>query len=99
MELRLYKNVECTVEAEKDVQFGEVQVGTSGIVRLWLKNDSYGLLRKIKVNCSDENVKVQHPEVLKPKEVGEVVFTWSPPLEMRRGLHAEIAVSGEETYE
>ena len=66
---------------------------------MWLKNDSAGLLRKIRISCSDKDVAVKGPDVLKPGEVCEVVFTWTPPLELRRGLHADVKVEAEEIYE
>ena len=97
--MKLFQDKDCKVEAKGSVEFGEVQVGTSGHVPLWLKNDSQGLLRKIKILCSDKNVAVKHVDVLHPGEVCEVVFTWTPPLEMRKGLHADVAVEAEEIYE
>jgi len=97
--MKLFKDKGCGVEAKDAVTFGEVQVGTSGCVSLWLRNDSHGLLRKIRVSCSDVDVAVKSPPDLKPGEAAEVVFTWTPPLELRRGLHADVAFEGEEVYE
>jgi hypothetical protein len=97
--MKLFKEKECRVEAKDALMFGEVQVGTSECVSLWLKNDSAGLLRKIRVSCSDPNIAVKSPDVLKPGEVVEVVFAWTPPLELRRGLHADVKVEAEEIYE
>jgi len=97
--LKFFRDKDCRVEAKDAVAFGEVEVGTSGCVSLWLKNDSAGLLRKIRVSCSDVNVVVKSPGVLKPGEVAEVLFAWTPPVELRRGLHADVAVEGEEVYE
>lgn len=97
--MKFFRDEDCKVEAREAVAFGEVEVGTSGRVSLWLKNDSAGLLRKIKVSCSDKDVAVKSPGVLKPGEVAEVVFTWTPPPELRKGLHADVAVEAEEIYE
>lgn len=97
--MKLFTDKDCRVEAKDGVEFGEVQVGTSGRVCLWLRNDSAGLLRKIRVTCSDKDVAVKGPEKLRPGEAAEVVFTWTPPLEIRRGLHADVVVDGEEVYE
>lgn len=97
--MKLFKEKECRVEAKDALMFGEVQVGTYECMSLWLKNDSGGLLRKIRVSCSDPNIAVKGPDVLKPGEVVEVVFTWTPPLELRKGLHADVKVDAEEIYE
>lgn len=97
--MKLFRDEDCKVEVKDAVAFGEVEVGTCGRVSLWLKNDSQGLLRKIKVTCSDLDVVVKAPGVLKSGEVAEVLFTWTPPLELRRGLHADVKVEGEELYE
>jgi hypothetical protein len=97
--VKLFKDRDCRVEAKDAVTFGEVEVGTSGSVSLWLKNDSQGLLRKIRVSCSDPDVAVKSPGVLKPGEVCEVLFTWTPPVELRKGLHADVTVEAEEVYE
>jgi hypothetical protein len=97
--MKLFKDKDCRIEARDAVAFGEVEVGTCGSMSLWLKNDSAGLLRKIKVSCLDQNVAVKSPGGLNPGEVAEVVFTWTPPLELRRGLHADVRVEGEEVYE
>jgi hypothetical protein len=97
--VKLFKDKACEFEAKDAVAFGEVEVGTCGCVSLWLKNDSQGLLRKIRVSCSDKDVVVKGPGVLKPGETAEVIFTWTPPLELRKGLHADVRVEGEEVYE
>lgn len=97
--MKLFKDKECKVEAKDAIMFGEVQVGTCELASLWLRNDSQGLLRKIRISCSDPNVAVKSPQDLKPGEVSEVVFTWTPPLELRKGLHADVKVEAEEVYE
>lgn len=97
--MKFFRDKGCKAEEKDVVTFGEVEVGTSGRVSLWLKNDSNGLLRKIKISCSDSDVAVKSPGGLNPGEVVEVVFTWTPPLELRRGLHADVKVEGEELYE
>lgn len=97
--MKLFRDKACEFEAKDSVAFGEVQVGTSGCVSLWLRNDSQGLLRKIKVTCSDVDVGIKYLTTLRSGEVCEVVFTWTPPLELRRGLHADVVVEGEEIYE
>jgi len=97
--MKLFRNKSCEFEAKDAIAFGEVEVGTCGSVSLWLKNDSAGQLRKIRVSCSDKDVAVKSPGILKPGEVAEVLFTWTPPVELRRGLHADVKVEGEEVYE
>lgn len=97
--MKLFQDKDCRIEAKGAVAFGEVEVGMSGCVSLWLRNDSQGLLRKIKISCSDSDVAVKGPAVLKSGEVCEVLFTWSPPVELRKGLHADVKVEGEELYE
>lgn len=96
--MRLFQDKECSVPLET-VDFGEVEVGTSTTLKLWLQNDSYGVLHKIKVECSDPTVKTACPDALKPKEVGEVVLTWTPELDRRKGLHCDVKAEGVETYE
>jgi hypothetical protein len=81
------------------VDFGEVEVGTSADLKLWLQNDSYALLRKIKVECDDPTVKISYPSVLKSNEVTEVSLVWTPELDRRKGLHCNVTVEGVEVYE
>lgn len=97
--MKFFRDPKCREEAGESLDFGEVQVGASGRVCLWLRNDGQGLLRKIKVTVSDANVSVKGPDRLGPNEVAEVVFVWTPPLEMRKGLHCDVEVVGEEVYE
>lgn len=97
--MKFFSDSGCKKEAGGSIDFCEVQVGASGRACLWLRNDSQGLLRKIKVSVSDVNVSVKCPDRLGPGEVAEVVFVWAPPLDMRRGLHADVKVEAEEVYE
>ena len=96
--MRLFQDSKCSVPLET-VDFGEVEVGTSVTLKLWLQNDSNGILRKIKVESSEPTVKTTCPDALKPKEGAEVTLTWTPELGRRKGLHCDVKAEGVETYE
>ena len=96
--MRLFQDKECSVPLET-IDFGEVEVGSSTTLKLWLQNDSYALLRKIKVECSETSVKTTGPDALNPKEGGEVTLIWTPELDRRKGLHCDVKAEGVETYE
>ena len=95
--MQFFKDKDCKVRAES-LDFGEVQVGTSQSVKVFLKNDSQGELRKIQITVSDPNVKISASKNLKSSEIGEVEFVWVPQLEVKRGLKCGFEVTAEEVY-
>jgi len=95
--MQFFKDKDCKMRAES-LDFGEVQVGTSQSVKVFLKNDSQGELRKIEIVVSDPNVKVSASKSLKSGEIGEVEFTWIPQLEVKRGLKCGFEAKAEEVY-
>jgi len=96
--MRIYFNKDLKEEA-KAIDLGIVIAGEKKEYIYYLHNDAEVKLENIK--CAIDNMEVKlisFPKELKSKEIGEIKFEWSPSVTVKKGLKAEINVTGEEIY-
>lgn len=81
----------------KLVEFGMVEVGTSRTVEVLVLNDTEARLRNMIFKCEGVEV-LEAPVSLEPNDSGVVKLKWTPSLNIKKGLRAELKVEGLEIY-
>jgi len=83
----------------EEVDFGLVEVLSTKQVELTLWNDSEGEVTDIVVTISNKEVSiVKQPSFLLPDGKEALVLSWTPTLEVKRGLKTTVSVQGTEIY-
>lgn len=91
--IRFYYDRECTEEMVDFIFKEPVEVGDSDKLTRYMKNVGFDLLKGITLTPMDPEAKIQNIRQLKPGEIGEVVFSWSPNKERRIALNTDVIIS------
>jgi hypothetical protein len=94
--IKIYKDAE-RIEEVTEISFGEVEVGDTQEMTLYVWNDSTAQVKDLVFTLSEpEVVIVEAPKVL--KSMGKLILSWSPSLELLKPLSITLTVSGKELY-
>lgn len=86
-------------EEIKEVDFGIVEAGTTKTLKVILKNDTNAELTNIKMFANDSEVKIdEFPKLLIPRGEGIIVVSYSPDVDIKKGLKTTLNISGQELY-
>lgn len=81
------------------IDFGEVFVGDSKVVEVYLLNDNGTLLRIYDVEVDSPEVKVlSFPSELAGKEKGGVRLEYKPNIKIKKGLKAKLKIKAVEVW-
>ncbi|MCK5613401.1 hypothetical protein KAR91_66640 [Candidatus Pacearchaeota archaeon] len=83
-----------TLEILGVIDMGEIWAGETVQKTVWLRNDENFLVRDITYAVSIEDVIVNGPKVLTPRQIGPVDITWSPQVDIESGLLDSFIVTG-----
>lgn len=93
--MRVFKDKDLKYEIQT-IDFERVEAGSTKELVLYLYNDSSAILEDLEFIVSgDKFLKiVKSPKRIAPFGVEELRIAWSPPLDLKRGLKAEIFIKG-----
>jgi hypothetical protein len=97
--MKLFSDKDLKQEVIKDVDLGDVSLGTSKEYTFYLHNEKNSVVENIKVELENNIHKADiqvlfSPEYLKPKETKPYIFVYTPSLKIEEGLTIGIEVSG-----
>ena len=79
------------------LDFGEVDIGTTKVIPLYIENATSALLKDISIEIDDSTVKlVELPKEVQPNTIEPFKVSWTPKL--KRGLKTKIRGSAYEIY-
>ena len=79
------------------VDFGEVDIGTTKVMLLYIENATSALLRDIVIKIDDNSVKlVELPKEVQPNTIEPFKVSWTPKL--KKGLKTKIYGEAYEIY-
>jgi len=96
----MYKDKEAK-QPIKFIQFGEVKVGKTQEVTVYIKNDTKRELVRLayKIKGSKKLVKdikiVSSPVNILPEAIVPLIFTWTPALDLKMGLKVQLEIKGD----
>jgi len=89
-------------EEIKSIDFGEVEVGTTKTITIYLKNDSSNSIIKdivVKIDPKRNDLRIiQAPSELKNNEAKPIVIEWKPSLKLRSPLNAKLIINAKEVF-
>jgi hypothetical protein len=96
--MKLFADKELTKPIE-DLDFGIVDAGVEKKIVFYLHNESTADTVEIKPIVDNVEVSiVSHPTELKSKETGKIEFSWTPALNVKKGLTASLKINCYELY-
>ena len=83
-----------TLDILGTIDMGEIWAGETVQKTVWLRNDENFLVRDITYAVSIEDVIVNGPKVLTPRQIAPVDITWNPQVDVESGLLDSLIVTG-----
>lgn len=100
--MKIYKDQNLNYEIS-NIDLGRVEVNQTKEYSYYLYNNSTGNLESISIKLDDvpdsSEVKIiEFPEKLKAKEKALFKFSWTPSLNLERGLKTRISINAVEVW-
>lgn len=96
--LKIYRSEDKKEEVEV-IQFGRVEAGSKGTIKLYVYNDTPAWVYSIMVGFTEKDVQiVDFPKSLRPWEGVWFELVWSPPRTLKKGLKGELELDWIEEY-
>jgi|WetSurSiteA1Bulk_404760.scaffolds.fasta_scaffold39260_3 hypothetical protein len=98
--MKIFKDAQLTEEVQT-LDFGIVDAGDTKEFTYYLYNDSPGDVVQLKAELSNKEVLVikTPSDTLKSKASTPIVFSWTPPITIKKGLKSEIKLKYYELYQ
>jgi len=94
-ELVLFKD-KAGMQPLSEVNFGRIPVGKTTKFVIYMGNTSQDWsIKNIKVKEGHDELNIEYPTELKPREIAPVVVSWNPSVSQRKPLDAVNLFSGE----
>lgn len=98
--MKFFRDKGLTEEIDT-LHFGEVEAGQSAESLVYLFNDGKAVIRELNfevVGTEDVTIENSPSEEIPSKGIVGVVFKWTPNMNLKEALKAEILITGKEVY-
>lgn len=94
--MKMYRDPELKEEISQ-IDFGEVEIGQSKEMTVYLLNERDTLLKNLNFSFKNKDVEViESPRALSPRQITKLVVRWTPNLQIKSALKIDLLVRGEE---
>ena len=82
----------------KEINFDLVEVGTTKTLNYFIYNDEDAEISDIKVSTDSKEVAIISPKILGPFETDKIDFSWTPSLEVKKGLKTKFTIEATQIW-
>lgn len=94
--MKMFRDPELEEEISQ-IDFGEVEIGQSKEVTVYLLNERDTLLKNLNFSFKNTDVEVvTSPRTLSPRQISKLTVRWTPNLQIKKALKIDLVIRGEE---
>ncbi len=81
-----------------EIDFGTVEIGKTATLNYLINNEEECDIEDIRVLTESKEITVTYPKTLSPFETDKIDFSWTPTLEIKKGLKSKFTIEATQIW-